>query len=392
VQKLGPTGQFLCDLLVSEIGSIIALINNPNSVSTICVDHLHLCARPFNHPDDMVKVPRVIVNLDLPPIQRWTQVCSMPSVQSNGLFLYNFVAQLLPNHGKYINDLGESICDLYFPSEYRDEVQGCASAMGVPYGWVTLFQLGYEVSDACTSIISQAENGNVYHARNLDFGAGMGFSNTLKNSTIQVSFQKGGNTLFTATTFGGYLGVLSGMKKGVFSGTVDTRFYPDGVGELFYEIIAAIEERNASLVSFLLRDTLTNARSWPEALGMLSSNYLIADVYYIMAGVSTGAVVSRNRTLAADIWQLDSSKGRWFEVQTNYDHWKQPPWFDDRRDPAIAHMKDLGRANINSKNLFTKILGAKPTMNLQTTYSIVAIPATGFYETYVRWCNYPCVQ
>jgi len=182
------------------------------------------------------------------------------------------------------------------------------------------------------------------------------------------------------------------MKTGVFSGTVNTRFYPDGIVELFKEVIVAFEEKNASMVSFLLRDTLTKATSYHEALGMLSSDYLIADVYYIIAGVSSGAVISRNRTVAADIWGLDSKAGRWFEVQTNYDHWQQPPWYDDRRDPAIANMKALGINNINAKNLFTKILGAKPNINLQTTYSIVAVPATGFYESFVRWCNYPCVQ
>jgi penicillin V acylase-like amidase (Ntn superfamily) len=49
-----------------------------------------------------------------------------------------------------------------------------------------MFQLGYELSDACTSIIMKSSNGQIYHARNLDFGAGMGFSDTLKNATIQV--------------------------------------------------------------------------------------------------------------------------------------------------------------------------------------------------------------
>jgi len=187
--------------------------------------------------------------------------------------------------------------------------------------------------------------------------------------------------------------VLSGMKPNGFSGTVDTRFYPEGWSQVFYEIIAAIEERNASLVSFLLRDTLTNDNNFQTALKSLSSKYLIADVYYIVGGVRAGegAIISRNRTVAADVWMLNAAAGRWFEVETNYDHWDQPPWYDNRRDPAIAHMNQLGRNNITPKNLFG-ILGTKPTINLQTTYSIVACPATGYYETFVRWCEYPCVQ
>jgi len=390
--NLGPTGKLLCNLLVSNIGTIIPMITNPNSVSIICVDYLKMCAKPFNHPDDMVPVPKYILNLDLPPIQRWSKICGMPNVVYNGQFLYNFIVALLPGHGKVINDLGELINNMYFPAEYRDEVIGCAQAMGIPYGWLALMQLGYELSDTCTSILMQASNGNIYHARNLDFGAGMGFSNTLKNTTMQLAYQQGGKTLFTATTFGGYIGVLSGVKTGVFSGTVDTRFYPDGVVELFQQIIAAFEEKNASMVSFLLRDTFTKATSYHEAMGMLSVDYLISDVYYIVGGPKDGCIISRNRTVAADIWSLDPKNGRWFEVETNYDHWTPPPWYDNRRDPAIAHVTALGQSGITTQNLFTKILGAKPTINLQTTYSIVAVSATGEYSTFVRWCDYPCVQ
>jgi len=379
-----------CSLLVDEVPNFIDQIANPSSVSIICVD-LGLCDKPFDHPNDFVEVPHVKLNLDLAPIDRWTEICALPDVKTNAQFLYNFIIALLPGHGKMLGELGASLNDDYYPTEYGLEVKSCANALGIPYGWVALFQLGYEISDACTSIISQTPDGKIYHARNLDFGAGMGFTSTLKNATIQVDFQKGGKTIFTATTFGGFVGVLSGMKAGAFSGTVDTRFYPDGFTELFWEVVAAIQEKDASLVSFLLRDTLTNDNDYRSALKSLSQTDLIADVYYILGGVKDGAIISRNRTVAADIWELDSASGRWFEVETNYDHWQEPPWFDNRRDPAISHMNTLGRNGLNSKNLF-QILGMKPTLNLQTTYSIVGCPATGEYETYVRWCNYPCVQ
>jgi len=380
----------VCHLLVSEVGNIVSMITGPSSVSIVCVD-FGLCDKPFDHPGDMVPVPKVKLNLDLDPINRWTEICSMPAVKINADFLYNFIVTLLPGHGKIINELGEKINDLYFPTEYAQEVKGCAAALDIPYGWLAMMQLGYEVSDTCTSIISQTVDGKIFHSRNLDFGAGMGFTNTLKNATIQVDFQRGGKTIFTATTFGGFLGVLSGIKPGAFSATVDTRFYPDGFIELFYEILAAVQEKNASLVTFLLRDVFTNEKSYPAALRQLSTHYLIADVYYILGGINTGAVISRNRTQAADVWVLDSASGRWFEVETNYDHWEQPPWYDNRRDPAINHMTTLGRNSLTSDNLF-QIMGMKPTLNLQTTYSIVACPATGFYDSYVRWCDYPCVQ
>jgi len=248
------------------------------------------------------------------------------------------------------------------------------------------------VSDACTSIVAQTNDGKILHARNMDFWEGMGFTNTLKNLAIHADMRKGNKTLFEMTSFAGYVGVLSGMKKGAFSTTIDTRFYPEGITQLFYEIVVAITEKNASLVSFLLRDVFTNENDFHAALKWLTDAPLIADVYYIMAGVKPGegVVVSRNRE-GGDVWMLDIPKGRWYEVQTNYDHWELPPWFDNRIDPANNAMEAMGRNNLSLENMF-KVLTVKPVMNIQTTYSILACPADGTFKTYSRYCQYPCVE
>lgn len=39
----------------------------------------------------------------------------------------------------------------------------------------------------------------------------------LRNITVQVDFQRGGRTVYTTTTFAGYIGALSGMRPGAFS-------------------------------------------------------------------------------------------------------------------------------------------------------------------------------
>lgn len=183
------------------------------------------------------------------------------------------------------------------------------------------------------------------------------------------------------------------MKPNAFSVTIDTRFYPDGIGEMFYEVIAAIEERNASLVTFLSREVFTNENDFESALDNLSNGELIADVYYIIAGVSAGqgAVISRNRMNATDVWRLNVSAGRWFEVETNYDHWEQPPWFDDRVVPANTAMNAIGQEHLTLDAMF-QVLSVKPVFNLQTTYSILACPADSTYQSYTRYCPYPCVE
>jgi len=379
----------ICDLLVDSLPAVLSGLENQWSVSVVCVD-LNLCTVPFTPHVDPVPIPRYTINLDLPPNQRWSQICAMPEIKQNANYLYNVFTTLIP--GTELGDLGKEICDLYFPYEYAQEIMGCAEQLGFPYGYLALFNLGYEVSDACTSIVAQGTDGKIYHARNLDFWAGMGFTDTLKELAVMLDYQKGGKTVFTSVSFAGMVGVLSGFKSGEFSVTVDTRFYPGGIVQLFYEVIAAIEEKNSSLVTFLLRDVFEQENDYNSALNNLVNGELIADVYYIIAGSSAnqGAVISRNRTGADDVWVLQSPQ-RWYEVETNYDHWNPAPWFDDRRGPANNAMNSMGLSNLSLQNLFD-VLTVKPVFNLQTTYTILSCPASGEFSAYTRYCPFPCTE
>jgi hypothetical protein len=53
-----------------------------------------------------------------------------------------------------------------------------------------------------------------------------------------------------------------------------------------------------------------------------------------------------------------------YEVQTNYDHWKQPPWFDDRVVPANDAMTAMGQTNLSLENLFKVSLPLLPLLPL----------------------------
>ena len=51
--------------------------------------------------------------------------------------MLDVIGKLLPEDArKGINDLGEEI-NGYLDTEYAQEIQGCSSKMGVPYGIVT---------------------------------------------------------------------------------------------------------------------------------------------------------------------------------------------------------------------------------------------------------------
>lgn len=106
--------------------------------------------------------------------------------------------------------------------------------------------------------------------------------------------------------------------------------------------------------------------------------------YIIVGGAKPGegAIVTRNRTVVADLWELDAPS-RWFLVETNYDHWLPPPSSDNRRDPANRHMNATGSAGIGSGSMF-KILSEFPNLNSETTYTTIMSATTGAYFSVAR--------
>jgi hypothetical protein len=90
---------------------------------------------------------------------------------------------------------------------YSEELQGIADASGIPVGKISLLQIAYEIFAACTSIVVNMEqpDGHVcpFHIRTMDWEMDM-----LDALTIEVDFVRRGATVFTATTWAGYVGVL----------------------------------------------------------------------------------------------------------------------------------------------------------------------------------------
>merc|ERR1712083_903770 len=80
----------------------------------------------------------------------------------------------------------------------------------------------------------------------------------------------------------------------------------------------------------------------------------------------------------------------WFLVQTNYDHWKQPPKSDDRRDNGIRSMEAVGPDKLSLDELWGvmsdtgKGSGTRGVYNSATIHTELIIPATGEYHTYLR--------
>eukprot|EP00042_Codosiga_hollandica_P045082 m.453245 g.453245 ORF g.453245 m.453245 type:complete len:399 (+) comp56932_c0_seq2:71-1267(+) len=352
-------------------------------------------------PKANTTIPTYIVNLDLDPADRWTTILTplAKGVQALlneviGKLPADFVAKILEfldrDHDAVLNRL---------PGDIGAEMLGVAAATGLDIGEVFLYNIFYEVSSLCTSIIAQDSNGNVYHARNLDFGLFLGWDKAnetwaltelLRPLLFNVHFQSNGQTLFSATQYGGYVGVLTGFKTGGFSITVDTRFSQYYDIPLF-EWLAG--ENDGYFVGFLNRDVLTNNATYSQASVSLSYTKLLSPVYLILGGTSAGegSVITRGLDSPDNVWTLSSelTNGSFFLLQTNYDHWKPAPFFDDRSGPGTLCMKELGQSNVAFPGLFD-VLSAQPNLNQLTTYTALIQVSTGEFQSYIQDCPHPC--
>merc|ERR1712000_55029 len=391
--------QAACTLLANSAGLIVKAWDEKHSVSSVCFD-LKLCSVDINADPDLQPMPTYQLNLDLAPEQRWAQMCSMDKVKTHLQGLVALFKEILhPDAAKAFTELGDAAWAL-MPREYALEMQGCADAAGISTGMASVLNMAYELSDACTSIVAQGSDGQIYHARNLDFGFGMYFSLTLRQISAIVELTRNGQVVARETGFIGFMGMLSTQKPGQFSITVNTRYFQGGVAKSLFDMLTEFEfgiknYPNAHFVAFLVRDVVMRAQNYSQAVDMLSHKELMADVYYTVSGIHAGEgiVITRNRTAPDNVWPLGSmasGPGSWFVLETNYDHWKPAPVFDDRRDAGYDNMAKMGQANLSLEGLMN-VLSTRPTLNLLSTYSLLAVNSNSTYQSIRRSCSYPCV-
>ena len=367
---------------------------------------------PTTYPPTMqnMTMPHYNINLDLHPEERWKEISTTyktgihtlvntflnHSVGGPNTKLGHLLKELLDiDHYRLLDKVG---------SEYAGEIRGIAKYADLDIGYATVFQAVYELEGLCTSIVAQDANGKIFHGRNLDFGLFSGFNWTdgeggfpgewelteaLRPLLFTASFQKEGITIFNSTHFAGYIGIHTGSKGGVFGLSVDSRF-DNNFDE--YLIKWATTNYSATLLTLATRDALMTATTYEEAMKHVTTFVPVGPSYIIMSGVKAGqgAVVTRSpgTGIPLDVWDLSGrlQNGSYFVLETNYDHWKKPPIFDNRRSSAIDCMENLGQANFNGLEDLWKVLSAGPNLNRLTTFTWLLDPLTGETVSYKRRC------
>ena len=325
------------------------------------------------------EIPKYTIDLDEPAETRWQEIANDFAVYAP--FLQKLIRQSFP---PAVLPLAEKVAlyvDTLFEEPYPGEMKGIAEALNISLPEVILANLYYDLTAYCTSIVAQDEQGNIFHARNLDYGNTVVF----RNMSVRVDFLRNGKIAYSGITFAGYIGILTGQKPLAFTVSLDER----DKGYVWENILQLLLVKTTP-VGFFLRSLLANEDSnFEYAVQQISKVEMIAPSYIIVGGIhgGEGAVVTRARTKALDVWKLNVSEGRWFLVETNYDHWETPPKSDDRRDPAIKAMNQMGQKNLAVKGLF-KVMSTQPVLNNSTTFT--CIMSAKFPSIFTAWKRKCC--
>lgn len=341
--------------------------------------------------------PRVTVDLGLDPEHRWDHIV----VEHKDAFLRTInevfsrppVKYILPMARLLIGNAVES--RRLLPGDQILEAKGIARELGVGFADVVLVGVFYDLfaaadnplkQKACTGIVSQSASGEIIHGRNLDYD----FADALKNSTLVVDFARNGSVLFTAVTFGPNPSFNTVVRWGSWSLSQNERDTGSVLNNLWDMLILG-----RPAVFARVRQAAEEVSSFEDVVKFFSTVKLDAAAYFIIGGTKAGegAVVTRDRASPVDVWRLDASAGRWYLVETNYDHQKAPHWGDNRRQVVERAMNLTGAANITPDTMWEVIsvtqvntsAGERAPLNNETIYSTImqaATPAT--FKTLVR--------
>ncbi|KAM5264764.1 acid ceramidase isoform 2-T2 [Ctenodactylus gundi] len=357
---------------------------------------------PPSGPTYRGPVPWYTINLDLPPYKRWHELMmdKGPVVKMSIKSVKTLINTFVPG-GIITQIVDQKLPGLIgnFPGPYEEELKGIADVTEIPLGEIILFNVFYEFFTFCTSVITEDKKGHLLHARNMDFGIFLGWNinnhtwvvtEELKLLTVNLNFQKNNKTVLKATTFAGYVGMLTGFKPGLFSLTLNERFSMNGG---FLGILEWIwGKKDAMWIGFITRSILENATSYEEAKNLLTKTKIMAPAYFILGGNQSGegCVITRERKNTLDIYELDAKHGRWYVVQTNYDRWKSPFFLDDRRTPAKMCLNRTTQENISFAAMYD-VLSTKPVLNKLTVFTAMIDVTKNRYEVYLRDCPDPCI-
>lgn len=319
IQACAIVDESISTISVSDDDSPILNDNafyTPNAANDVDAD-MHDCQY-------VLTVPRYEINLDVHPHERWNQVVDIYSADLQRI-VANVDALYESLLGYHLGGLADATISTVLALvthysnrvAYHDELQGIADRAQVSFGRLVVLQLLYELLAACTSVIQLDGNKVPVHARTLDWEHAF-----LRGLTVEYDFVRGGELVYSATSWVGYVGIFTGMRASSWAVSLNYRAHD----RQSYLRNLSNMLAHAWPAGFLIRHTLDTVASYSRAVRILRTAELIAPCYFTISGVAAheGCTVTRSAQHAYCANTLSASVPAAWLVQANCDWWTVP--------------------------------------------------------------------
>lgn len=366
--------------------------------------------------DDSDEIPTFRVDLDLPPEHRWTEVCDTYRDTVRRLLhdLESLLGDFLQHRPvRFVLRILAAWSLWWMPAEYAAEITAVANDLEIERYKAILAHLVYEVASAqtavelhtmvnntqtrdeaaallgrrsrnrgpgCTALVLHDDNGTPVLARNLDWALP-----ALDELVIHVEFVRGGAPVFVATTFAGYVGVLTGMNTATLPGApgvglaVNFRVQPASIFVSAARVLIRLAI-GTTPICLALRRTLEREPEYADALAELRTKPLAAPAFLSVIGTAPGegAIVTRGFGSACDDTVMLAGPGDVLSI-SNLDQACTCPVSDWMMGDSILR-RELARRMVRDGAELRTVLSTYPIANEVTLHSNVMSVAQGSYD------------
>ncbi|KAM0544211.1 hypothetical protein ACHAPJ_011900 [Fusarium lateritium] len=175
--------------------------------------------------EDDLEIPRFVVDLSQPPETRYAHIiphfkesvdsCDLPSL------FHELLKELAgPYLGKVLAAVARPLLRRVHSKEESRELKGISKAIKIPMHILVAFNVLLDLLLGCTSggvrslgsVTSPKQDTRMLHFRTLDWGM-----DKLRQIVVELDFVRssGGPVVATTITYLGYVGVLTGVRKGL---------------------------------------------------------------------------------------------------------------------------------------------------------------------------------
>jgi len=212
------------------------------------------------------------INLDKPSQERWTEVIN--DHKQECLNIFNKIenefmdSSLITTISKNLALTTVATYRAFNSVMYDEELTSIADLLGISVNKLILGQLIYEMFAMCTSTVFQCQ-GKTLHFRTMDWGLP-----DLKKVTVELIFVKNKMQIFSATSWAGYVGIMTAMVPYKYTVALN---YRRSNGTLFDNVSKALQLKWP--IGYLIRYILENEYDFDNTKKIFKEAELISPCY-----------------------------------------------------------------------------------------------------------------